>query len=240
MPNDEMRVQKNRLEIAGLVRDYFQKGGNWINLPLLLKRIAQLFSFRDLFTNAQRNAPQFMREEKNPEKRLTREAVGFENENYHLTFFALAPGFRGKAHSHSHVNCTSVVLHGPFTEVLYTQGNQNILSVSSVECRQQGSVNADLASFVNTFIHSVGNYSAETVYSLHVYGIHKDQAFNCYYDRLDADANYTLTISPVRPNFLANFGLWKKYHDIELLRLKQNNQTESAQPKIYHTAVSLA
>ena len=183
----ERSVKNKRQKLVHLVSAHLEKNNNdWSTLPAILKYIANTFSVQGLFTPKQRDAATFMKEEERAEKKLVREVVGPKRGSFHLAFFALASGFKGRPHSHSNVNCVSAVLEGPFTEAVYQEEKDDAITAVAVETREKGNISADLVGAdKDKFIHSVGNYNNDKiVYSLHVYGVRRGTNFNSFYDNV--------------------------------------------------------
>lgn len=188
----QQKIQFRRQRITDLIAAHLANTENdWQSLPNRLQTIAQNCSVEGLFSQKQRDKLNFKKDEPAGQK-VTREAVGPRKGQFHVAFFALAPGFRGKPHAHAGVNCVSAVLGGPFTEILYSEKKDGTLVAESKENRAKGSVVADLSS-ANEFIHSVGNYGDDEVaYSMHVYSVRRGTNFNKYYDEKDV-------VPPVSP-----------------------------------------
>ena len=186
----EKRVEARREKLSQLVGSHLAGSGEdpWLSLEQVLKKITKNITFEALFKREQRDQRHFKESETNRCARLDRDAVGPGRGNYHLAFFAFAPQFEGKPHSHA-VNCVSVVLQGPLQEKLYSQDKTGRLKVIHDDLRERGSVVADLPKKTEPeFIHSVSNPSpidhkrGSIVYSLHIYGACRGTLFNRYYD----------------------------------------------------------
>jgi hypothetical protein len=128
-------------------------------LEPVLKQITKNLSFEALFKREQKDPLHFKEGVANRCARVDRDAVGPVRGNFHLAFFAFAPQFEGKPHSHAAVNCVSSVLRGPLREKLYSKDKTGRLKVVSDDMRARG-----------------------TVYTLHVYGVRRGTLFNRYYD----------------------------------------------------------
>lgn len=186
----EKRVEARREKLSQLVGAHLARDEEdpWRSLEQVLKNITKNLTFEALFKREQKDPQHFKEGVTNRCARLDRDAVGPRKGTYHLAFFAFAPEFEGKPHSHA-VNCVSAVLHGKLGETLYSLDEEGRLKIISDELRARGSVVADLPKpAAPPFIHSVSNPSAvdhkrgSIVYSLHVYGACRGTLFNHYYD----------------------------------------------------------
>ncbi len=178
----ERKMLQRRQKVAGMIESHLIKtDGDWASLPGVLKEITKAYTFEGLFSRRQRDKASFKKDKPIQEK-VERDAVGSKVGAFHVAFFALAPGYKGKPHDHQGVHCVSGVLRGPFTEVVFTQDPQGKIIPDNVETREKGSVVADLATG-EKFIHRVENDDEkEIAYSVHVYGAPRGTCFNHYYE----------------------------------------------------------
>jgi predicted metal-dependent enzyme (double-stranded beta helix superfamily) len=193
----QRKVEVRRQQIAGLVESHMIRTDNdWQSLPAVLENITKSYSYEGLFFRKQRDNLTFKKDEPQGQK-VSREAVGAKKGSFHIAFFALAPGFKGRPHDHTGVNCVSAVLKGPFTEVAYKKESAELLKVDNVEVRERGSVVADFSTnaLEQQFVHSVGNDSREEIaYSVHVYGATKGTNFNNYYEEASIDPSPSMKL----------------------------------------------
>jgi hypothetical protein len=182
----EKRIETRREMLSQRIGNHLAQTGEedpWLSLERVLKEITKNISFEALFKHDQRDPSHFKKGITDCSAKVDRDAVGPKSGNYHLAFFAFAPQFKGKPHSHQGVNCVSAVLKGPLQEKLYSKDETDQLKVISDEQRSRGSVVADFpGTSQSEFIHSVSNPSkTDIANSLHVYKISRGTLFNKYY-----------------------------------------------------------
>lgn len=186
----KQKIKARRQRIVDIIASHLTNS-DWESLPKVLETLTKVYTFEGLFSQKQRDKNSFKKDEPVGQK-VSREAVGPRRGKFHVAFFALAPGFKGRPHDHKSVNCVSGILAGPFTEVMYQINKDGTVTQESENTREKGSVVADLAD-KKTFVHSVRNDNDKKIaYSIHIYGANRKANFNNYHDEKHAAPQLTI------------------------------------------------